>query len=296
MRNRHPYLIPVAMRRGFTLVELLTVVGICALLLAMLMPALTRAREAGQRAQCLAVLHQVANAAALNENEHGGYLPLAGWEFDPIGGENDPAGLGDPRATRYAYYTEDGRKRPLPITLAFARYMAQGLRLGNRDDIEADLRRDEVRRFFRCPSQQEMLSGLSQKDVVSGWTGPVEFSSYVFNEAALGRREQIPDVSAPVAGHMVRIRRPADVMLACDGRPRNMTNDNWILVFNKTADTTLYDFQQLTMGDNAFGKQTLDFVRHRGLMNVLFLDGHGEAVAMSPDGLKSVGVSKGIYN
>ena len=95
---------------------------------------------------------------------------------------------------------------------------------------------------------------------------------------------------------MVRVRRPADVMLACDGRPRNMTNDNWILVFNKTADTTLYDFQQLTMADNAFGKQTLDFIRHRGLMNVLFLDGHGEAVPMSPEGLKSVGVAKGIYN
>ena len=50
---------------GFTLVELLVVVGIIVLLLAILMPTLSRAREAAQRTVCLSNLRQVA-AFAIN--------------------------------------------------------------------------------------------------------------------------------------------------------------------------------------------------------------------------------------
>ncbi len=39
-------------RRGFTLIELLVVISIIAILMAILMPALKRAREQGQRAVC----------------------------------------------------------------------------------------------------------------------------------------------------------------------------------------------------------------------------------------------------
>jgi len=62
-------------QRGFTLVELLVVIGIIALLIAILMPALSRAREAAKGVQCLSNLRQIGVAVSMYVQASKGWLP-----------------------------------------------------------------------------------------------------------------------------------------------------------------------------------------------------------------------------
>ena len=66
---------PYGKRQGFTLVELLVVIGIMAMLASLLVPGLKHAREAGRAALCQSHFHQVGAATPLYVADHNGYLP-----------------------------------------------------------------------------------------------------------------------------------------------------------------------------------------------------------------------------
>ena len=65
---------------GFTLVELLVVIGIIALLISILLPTLSRAREKANNIACSSNLRQLMQAFLMFANEHKGHLPGNYWD------------------------------------------------------------------------------------------------------------------------------------------------------------------------------------------------------------------------
>jgi prepilin-type N-terminal cleavage/methylation domain-containing protein/prepilin-type processing-associated H-X9-DG protein len=88
-------------RRGFTLVELLVVVGVIALLIGILLPTLNRAREAADSVKCLSNLRQLALANGMYVGQWNGWAV--------------PGIMGTPGADRAIWQNNNGWRRNINL-------------------------------------------------------------------------------------------------------------------------------------------------------------------------------------
>jgi len=130
-------------RKGFTLIELLVVIAIIAVLMVILMPALKRAKEQGQRAVCISNMKQLALCWILYCDDNDDKIVNGA----PLGTEG--TAIGD---------SGTGHANEIPwIGVAFSGQYTQGVQLSERTQIDA-IRRGGLwpyaldLKLYSCPS------------------------------------------------------------------------------------------------------------------------------------------------
>jgi len=142
--------------RGFTLIELLVVIAIIALLVAILMPALAKARESGYKTKCLANLRSVMTSTLMYFEDHAQNRVIAWYTWPAYSG-----GYSFQTYTPWVWGGFMSPQRPLPGEdwMDCDAYPARFRPLSRFMDPFAD-QNDSVLGAFICPGDKSNKAGL----------------------------------------------------------------------------------------------------------------------------------------
>ena len=291
---------------GFTLVELLVVIGIIAALIAMLLPTLAGARRAAMQVQCAAQIQQILGLVQNHAVIHRGYVPLAGLLNSP---SVDPSGLSDANRIKYDYISFTPGVAPnmlMYFTAAFAQDLGDSrvMQAQSVNDLNvAQLDPNGFLRIFRCPSHLPqpgtlygpvLYFGSQVAGAPMGWLAWEESQSYIYNEAALGW----DDSFNRSRGQLSKIHSQSQTMILADGLGGEtvrlnalgvtLPTNTFSTVYNKVPGGPVTLADALAGNGNAGDPENFDTLRHRGRMNIGFFDGHVETRNISADDLLNV--------
>jgi prepilin-type N-terminal cleavage/methylation domain-containing protein/prepilin-type processing-associated H-X9-DG protein len=298
---------------GFTLLELLVVIGIIGVLLAILLPTLSLVRQSGQRLGCVAQQREILNAG-LGAAAETGYLPLAGDVYLPAGVNGYgslPAAVRDVDRSRYVYAREATATDP-PFTPAEEQVVpppfALASRLGGLEppsgyvEWAEAVARDPTLHLFECPSESfrsEIRGELPMKWEFTPEGGHLGMwktgTDYAFNAGVTGFHHDLAFSSSRAAGQLTRVVDASRTVLLADASLHEWAGD--VLTGFVPALSTVPVAVSLSDGMRGAGTlasfSPLDEDRHAGRVNVAFCDGSVRSFQADPAALEQAWLISG---
>ena len=272
-------------RRGFTLTEMMIVMGLIIVLVALLVPTVEKMRQAAASTTCSTRVRTIGQALLAHAADHRGYMPLAGFVSVVVNGVPVPANsdtLGDHTMVKYDYYLSGSVYQLMPMEAALAPYFNVTVRNDTILNMQADILEGTIRKTFTCPSDDNNRgTGATGYQNTQIWDNPATygvlvFSSYNQNAECLGWNT-VSDHSR-CRGSLTAMVNPARVMLIGDGKPptnsATASTANVGEFYVNANGQTLNDCFVNTASCGS--SNSFDTTRHGGAMNICFVDGQSK--------------------